>query len=111
MSVIEIIVRQRRTKVKQRQQFGSQRESVAGLAQDRLQAGCKGATRSISRYCVCLTPGNDPLTDKPRIDHVCISRGGLGPSSMPQVGTWEIPFLAGKPITDHSSVWADLDVI
>lgn len=56
----------------------------------------------------CLTPGNDPLTDKPRIDHVCISRNGLQPPFVPQVGAWAIPCIKGKQITDHSGVFADL---
>ena len=56
----------------------------------------------------CLTPGNDPLTDTPRIDHICISRSGLRPPFLPQIGAWEVPCLGEKPITDHAGVSADL---
>lgn len=73
--------------------------------------GSKQAAKALKdQDLVCLTPGSDPLTGKPRIDHLCIGRDGLRPPVLRQVGTWEIPRLAGKPITDHSGVYADLDV-
>jgi hypothetical protein len=59
---------------------------------------------------VCLTEGNDPLTEKPRIDHICVSRSGLRPSFLPQAGEWAIPCIGEKEITDHSGVFANLEV-
>lgn len=59
----------------------------------------------------CLTQGSDSLTGKPRIDHICISRKSLQSSFVPQVGTWAVPCLKEKPITDHSGVFAVLDIL
>lgn len=56
----------------------------------------------------CLTPGNDPLTAKPRIDHICINRRALQPPFLPTVGTWAVPPCKGKDVTDHSGAFADL---
>lgn len=58
----------------------------------------------------CLTPGNDPLTKKPRIDHICVSRNGLQAPLLPQVGAWKTPCIGEKEITDHSLTFADLDL-
>jgi hypothetical protein len=58
----------------------------------------------------CLTPGDVPLTKKPRIDHICVSRNGLQPPFLPQAGAWPIPCMGGKEITDHSGVFTDLKV-
>lgn len=57
---------------------------------------------------MCVTTGNDPLSGNPRIDHICINRSGRNPEGIP-VGTWLIPRLEGKPITDHAGVYADFD--
>lgn len=71
----------------------------------------KGANALEDQDWVCLTRGNDPLTAKPRIDHICISRRGLKPPFLPQVGAWEVPLHNGKPVTDHSGAVADLDLL
>jgi hypothetical protein len=60
---------------------------------------------------LCLTLGKVPLTDQPRIDHLCISRSSLNPQFVPQISGWPIPFVKEKPITDHSGVFADLDLL
>ncbi|MEI7685249.1 MAG: endonuclease/exonuclease/phosphatase family protein [Planctomycetota bacterium] len=58
----------------------------------------------------CLTPGNVSLTNKPRIDHICVSRNGIQPPFLPQAGAWEAPCIGEKEITDHSGTFADLDL-
>jgi exonuclease III len=73
--------------------------------------GSKQAAKALQvQDLVCLTPGNDPLTGKPRIDHFCVKSDGPRTPVLRHVDTWEIPLLAGKPITDHSGVYIDLDV-
>ncbi|HEX7375765.1 MAG TPA: endonuclease/exonuclease/phosphatase family protein [Pirellulales bacterium] len=59
---------------------------------------------------VCLTAGNDPITDEPRIDHICVGRSSLKSSRIPHVGAWAIPSINDKPITDHAGVFAELDL-
>ena len=59
----------------------------------------------------CLTQGDDPLRGEPRIDHICISRSGLHPAVLQEPNTWEVPCIGGRPITDHSGVFLDLNVI
>ncbi len=56
----------------------------------------------------CLTPGNDPLTNTPRIDHICVSRNGLQPPFFPEASTWNTPCIGEKKITDHSGAYVDL---
>lgn len=56
----------------------------------------------------CLTPGNVPLTNDPRIDHICVSRNGLQPPFLPQAGAWTTPCIGENAITDHSGAFADL---
>ena len=58
---------------------------------------------------LCVTQGKCPLTGKPRIDHICISRSSLDLKRLPQVGGWAIPSVNGKPVTDHSGVYFDFD--
>jgi hypothetical protein len=58
---------------------------------------------------MCLTQGKCPLTSKPRIDHICISRSSLDLHSLPKVGDWAIPSVNDKPATDHSGVYVDLE--
>lgn len=73
--------------------------------------GSKRAAKALqTQDWICLTQGNDPLTGKPLIDHICINRDGIRQAVLPQIGTWEVPCLAGKPITDHSGVYAYIDV-
>jgi endonuclease/exonuclease/phosphatase family metal-dependent hydrolase len=62
-----------------------------------------------SQELCCVTPGNDPLTEIPRIDHICVPRRSLASSQSSQVGTWAVPDIGGKPITDHSGVYFDWD--
>jgi len=62
-----------------------------------------------SHELCCVTPGNDPLTEIPRIDHICVPRRSLASSQSSQVGTWAVPDNGGKPITDHSGVYFDWD--
>jgi hypothetical protein len=59
---------------------------------------------------LCLTEGNNPLTGIPRIDHICISPSSLQPLRTPPAGTWAVPAVGGKPITDHSGAYGDLDL-
>ena len=72
----------------------------------------KGATALLETLTAqglfCLTPGIDPLTDTPRIDHICISRSGFRPPFLPRIDTWKVPRIGEKPITDHAGVSADL---
>ena len=58
---------------------------------------------------MCLTQGKCQFTNKPRIDHICVSRSGFDPESPPQSKNWEIPSCNGKPVTDHSGVYVDLE--
>ena len=57
----------------------------------------------------CLTRGDDALTHRPRIDHICVSRNSLPSPVVLSVGTWTVPPIEGKLITDHAGVFADLD--
>jgi hypothetical protein len=50
----------------------------------------------------CVTQGDDPGTHRPRIDHICVSHNS-------PVGTWTVPLVGSKPITDHAGVFASLD--
>lgn len=59
---------------------------------------------------VCLTTGNDPLTDEPRIDHICVGRSSLKCPRSAYVGAWAIPSINDKPIADHAGVYAELDL-
>jgi hypothetical protein len=56
----------------------------------------------------CLTRGDDPLTHRPRIDHICVSQNSLPSPVVLSVGTWTVPPIERKPITDHAGVFADL---
>ena len=58
---------------------------------------------------MCLTQGKCPLTSKPRIDHICISRSSLDLHRLPKIGDWVIPSVNDKPATDHSGVYVDLE--
>ena len=58
---------------------------------------------------LCLTQGKCPLTSRPRIDHICISRSSLDLHHLPQVGDWAIPPVNHKLATDHSGVYVDLE--
>ena len=60
---------------------------------------------------LCLTQGNDLLSGTPRIDHICVSQSGLQAHSAPSAGTWSVPLLDNKPITDHSGAYADFEVL
>jgi hypothetical protein len=80
---------------------------------NQLRYGSKQGATALSdtlreRDLFCLTPESDPLTAKPRIDHVCINRRGLQPPFLPQVGTWVVPPYRGKVVTDHAGAFADL---
>ncbi len=78
------------------------------------KAGAKKLSETLGRPDFgldCLTQGDDQLTGKPRIDHICIGRNGLLPSSVPQVETWETPCITGRQITDHSGVAVDLQLL
>lgn len=57
----------------------------------------------------CVTLGNDSLTGLPRIDHICVQRHTLQSLHGSRIGTWSIPAVRGKPITDHSGVYVDWD--
>lgn len=56
----------------------------------------------------CVTEGNDSLTSLARIDHICVSQIGLRPPFVP--GDWAIPRIGEKEITDHSGVFADVNI-
>jgi len=74
--------------------------------------GAKELLETLKRQeLFCLTQGNDPLTGKPRIDHICVSRSGMQPPFVPQVGTWAVPLFKGKQITDHSGAYTDLAIL
>jgi hypothetical protein len=59
----------------------------------------------------CATLGNDPLTNNPRIDHICVRQSRLATSVVSRVGAWPVPSINEKPITDHAGVFADLDLM
>ncbi|MFZ4535573.1 endonuclease/exonuclease/phosphatase family protein [Propionivibrio sp.] len=63
------------------------------------------------RDLFCLTPGLDTLTGRPRIDHICISRRGLQSPYLPNVSEWAVPFINGKPITDHVGIAAEIPTL
>jgi endonuclease/exonuclease/phosphatase family metal-dependent hydrolase len=77
--------------------YGSQRNEIA------LNAALE------SQELRCVTPGNDSLTGIPRIDHICVHREALQSLVASQIGTWPIPEVRGKPVTDHSGVYIDWD--
>ncbi len=56
----------------------------------------------------CLTPGNVPHTQKAAIDHICVSRRTIQVEG-PKIGSWLIPIVHGKAITDHHGVFADIE--
>jgi len=56
----------------------------------------------------CATLGNDPLTNVPRIDHISIRRNGNRSSVNRQAGTWVVPCIGDKKITDHSGSYVDI---
>lgn len=58
----------------------------------------------------CVTEGDDPLTHRPRIDHICVSHEFLQSPVVLSVGAWTVPAIADKPITDHAGVFADLSI-
>lgn len=57
---------------------------------------------------VCLTLGNDPSSDTPRIDHIFVSRNGVNVHCLPEPGTWASRGGMGEPVTDHAGVFVDL---
>ncbi len=57
----------------------------------------------------CLTEGNDLLTGKPRIDHLCIKDSMSEADPKPVAQTWPIPCVQGIEISDHAGVRVDLD--
>ena len=56
----------------------------------------------------CLTSGNVPHTQKAAVDHICVSRRTIR-AEAPTVGSWPIPSVHSKPITDHHGVFADIE--
>lgn len=60
---------------------------------------------------LCPTHGNDLPTGKPRIDHVCVSRSSLKPLHTPLAGTWPVPSMGNRPITDHAGVYTDIQLL
>lgn len=73
--------------------------------------GAEALDETLQRHdLVCLTPGNEPIEDTPRIDHICLERSGLKSSLMPQAGAWTVPLINEKPITDHVGVFVDIDL-
>lgn len=59
---------------------------------------------------LCLTLGNDSSTGAPRIDHILADRKCTRSSDSPDVGTWAIPCINEKQITDHSGAFVDVDI-
>lgn len=59
---------------------------------------------------VCLTEKQLLPSGKPMIDHICFSKSGIKPDSVPKVGIWETPLINEKLITDHVGVFVDLEV-
>jgi hypothetical protein len=89
---------------------GDFNQSIPGQSRYGSKQGAKALSDALrDQDLFCLTPGNDPLTARPRIDHICISRRGLQPPLLPQLGSWEVPSHNGKPVTDHSGAVADFD--
>ena len=73
--------------------------------------GAEALAETMQRHnLVCLTPGNEPMKEEPRIDHICMERNGLKSSVVPQAGAWTIPMIDEKPVTDHVGVFVDLDL-
>jgi hypothetical protein len=70
------------------------------------EAALSAALRNQDLFC--LTPGNEALTGKPRIDHICISRNGFQSPYLPSVSEWAVPVSNGTPITDHVGIAAEL---
>jgi hypothetical protein len=58
---------------------------------------------------LCLTQGDDRLSGKPRIDHVCVRRTGHGAAQAPPASEWEVPAIEGHPVSDHCGVCVKLD--
>ena len=56
----------------------------------------------------CVTKGDDPLTHRPRIDHICVSHNSLSSQVVLSVGMWTVPPIGRKPITDHAGVFVGL---
>lgn len=73
------------------------------------KAGAKALTEATSSNLRCITEGNNPLTGKPRIDHICIDTDSLKRLSNPLPESWSVPTLGSKnrPVTDHSGVSID----
>ena len=61
-----------------------------------------------SQDLFCLSSGFDSLTGRPRIDHICISRGGLHSPYFPAISEWFVPACNGKPVTDHVGIAIEL---
>jgi hypothetical protein len=59
---------------------------------------------------LCLTEGNDPLTGKPRIDHLCVSQNTVKTNRQPVAETWQVPLIRRRKITDHSGACVQTDV-
>lgn len=70
------------------------------------EAALSAALRNHDLFC--LTSGNEALTGKPRIDHICISRSRLQSPYLPGVSEWVVPVSNGKSITDHIGIAAEL---
>ena len=59
---------------------------------------------------ICLTQGKCPKTSKPRIDHICVGGMGFDPKRLPRVSDWVATAVNGKPATDHSGIYVELEL-
>ena len=57
-----------------------------------------------SNQLVCLTPGADPHTGLPRIDHICVSNNGFDNAAPP------IPIAVGHAVNCRAGVYVDLPI-
>ena len=57
---------------------------------------------------LCLTHGTCLQSGRPRIDHICVGREGLGVHPLPRIGCWVVPTVQDKFVTDHTGVCVDL---
>jgi hypothetical protein len=60
---------------------------------------------------LCLTSGQEKMTGKPRIDHICITWRSLQSPYLPLVSEWAVPLVNGKRITDHVGIAAEFPVL
>lgn len=88
---------------------GDFNQSIPGISRYGSSDGVRALSSELrNQDLLCLTQGEDRLTGKPRIDHICFSRKGQQSPYLTSVTEWAVPVSNGKSITDHSGVGVEL---